>query len=115
MAYHPFDTIMRLIAADAWYLATPKCRQDVLSLGLTEQDVGQLLGRLRGSDYRGEFGPCSTDFGAVMGDYYEMWIDPSAIARCPPKQGTKLYIKLGIHADENTVACLVVSFHEAIR
>ena len=107
-----------LVREGAYAFVTPKSRADVRSLGLTQADAAQLLLLLdEARDFRKVFPiNCRHELGESMCDDYLLWVDFSTMQRCSPDMGEKLYIKLAIdsHPDDGE-ACLVISFHAALR
>jgi hypothetical protein len=100
MPLHDLDSIHSLVRAEAWDLATRRCRLKVQELGLTRIDVREMLLTLRPGNHRKEWGEAQTDFGVVMVDDYTLDHD-----------GCCFYIKLGIHTIDEGDACLIASFH----
>ncbi|MDP2015504.1 MAG: type II toxin-antitoxin system MqsR family toxin [Hydrogenophaga sp.] len=107
--------VQALVAADAWGPGTPKCRSNILSLGLARIQVAQVLQNLTTADFRKPFGLCSTDFGDLCADDYVFWIDDITLQRCSPGAGLKLYIKFAIDSDKDGDATVLISFHESLR
>jgi len=108
---HSLDEIRYLLSEDAWYLATRKCRDNVVSLGLLGTDVKDMLLALTQADFRSEFGKCDSDFGEVEADDYLLWFDEDRKIRCRPYAGQGFYIKLAIHTTAEGACCLIISLH----
>lgn len=100
MAIHPLEDIHALVTADAWHLGTRTCRDKVRDIGMTRQDVAACLLSLTAADFQREFGDATTDFGVVQADAYSVEFD-----------GLWLYVKFGVHSNENGDQCVIASFH----
>jgi Motility quorum-sensing regulator, toxin of MqsA len=107
--------VLTLVAADAWVFATRKCRDDVMSLGMTRKDVANVLLQLPDGRFRKPYGPCNTDFGVFSGDDYLLWVDDITFVSCAPGAGKRLYIKFAIRSTPAGEDCLLISFHESGR
>jgi hypothetical protein len=90
-----------LIQEDAWELGTRTCRRDVTNLDWDRQTTAECLLSITEADFRGTWpGTAATDFGDIEADVYKVHFDEAF-----------LYVKLGIHTNDEGDACLVASLH----
>lgn len=109
---YDLDLIRQLILDEWWDPATPRCTQDINSLGLSRSQVREILLAVTAADYKKSHPAAGSKFGDIPVDSYVICFDEGRRVRCREFDATVvLYVKFGVVTNDQGDLCAVVSFH----
>ena len=85
---------------NAWDFGTRNSFEKARSYGMTRDDVAGCLLALTARNFQKEFGEAETSYGTLMMDAYVIEYDD-----------LWLYLKFGVHVNDDGQLCVIASFH----